>query len=78
MITWYLRGLRYPLHRIQFVPKCFLIPYVSIILVCILSGMTKPRTSYFKFSRGGEKYESKAEILGGVILILIGLRILIF
>ena len=29
-------------------------------------------------SRGGEKYESKAEILGGVVLILIGFKILLF
>ncbi len=28
-------------------------------------------------SKGGEKYESKAEILGGVILILIGIKVLI-
>lgn len=29
-------------------------------------------------SKGGEKYESKAEILGGIVLILIGFKILFF
>jgi len=29
-------------------------------------------------SKGGEKYESKAEIVGGVVLVLIGFKILIF
>lgn len=32
----------------------------------------------FVGSHGGEKYESKAEILGGVVLILIGFKILLF
>jgi len=52
-------------------------PIISLILI----GFTTFIISVFGVyigSRGGEKYESKAEILGGVILILIGLKILIF
>lgn len=51
--------------------------YISLLII----GMT---TFIFSFIgvyvgfKGGERYESKAELLGGVILILIGFKILIF
>lgn len=54
---------------------------VNIYLSLFIIGLTTFIISYFGVlvgSRGGEKYESKAEILGGVVLILIGLKILLF
>ncbi|MCT7908545.1 manganese efflux pump MntP family protein [Arcobacter lacus] len=52
-------------------------PYISLILI----GFTTFVISYigvYVGSLGGEKYETKAEILGGVVLILIGFKILLF
>ncbi|MFY9070729.1 manganese efflux pump, partial [Aliarcobacter butzleri] len=54
---------------------------LNIYLSLFVIGFTTFIISYigvFVGSRGGEKYESKAEILGGVVLILIGLKILLF
>lgn len=52
-------------------------PYISLLII----GITTFIISYigvYVGSRGGEKYESKAEILGGIVLILIGFKILLF
>jgi len=52
-------------------------PYISLLII----GITTFIISYigvYVGSHGGEKYESKAEILGGVVLILIGFKILLF
>ncbi|MDS1314186.1 manganese efflux pump MntP [Aliarcobacter butzleri] len=54
---------------------------LNIYLSLFVIGVTTFIISYigvYVGSRGGEKYESKAEILGGVVLILIGLKILLF
>lgn len=54
---------------------------VNIYLSLFIIGFTTFIISYFGVfvgSRGGEKYESKAEILGGIVLILIGFKILLF
>ncbi len=54
---------------------------VNIYLSLFIIGFTTFVISYigvYVGSRGGEKYESKAEILGGVVLILIGFKILLF
>ncbi|MCG3668814.1 manganese efflux pump MntP [Aliarcobacter butzleri] len=54
---------------------------LNIYLSLFVIGFTTFIISYigvFVGSRGGEKYETKAEILGGVVLILIGLKILLF
>lgn len=54
---------------------------VNIYLSLFIIGFTTFIISYigvYVGSRGGEKYESKAEILGGVVLILIGFKILLF
>ncbi len=54
---------------------------ISIVLSLFVIGFT---TFIFSFIaiylgyKGGEKYASKAEILGGVILIIIGFKILLF
>lgn len=53
----------------------------NIFLSISIIGLTTFVFSYigiFFGNHGGEKYESKAEILGGVILILIGFKILLF
>ena len=50
-------------------------PFISLMII----GLTTFIMSVFGVyigSKGGEKYESKAEVFGGVILILIGLKIL--
>jgi len=52
-------------------------PIISLILIGFTTFIISILGVYIG-SKGGEKYESKAEILGGVILILIGLKILIF
>lgn len=54
---------------------------INIYLSLFIIGFTTFIISYLGVyigSRGGEKYEKKAEILGGVILILIGFKILLF
>lgn len=54
---------------------------LNIYLSLFVIGFTTFIISYigvYVGSRGGEKYESKAEILGGIVLILIGLKILLF
>lgn len=54
---------------------------VNIYLSLFIIGVTTFILSYFGVyvgSRGGEKYESKAEIFGGAVLILIGFKILLF
>ncbi|MDY0180421.1 manganese efflux pump MntP family protein [Aliarcobacter skirrowii] len=54
---------------------------LNIYLSLFVIGFTTFIISYigvFVGSRGGEKYENKAEILGGIVLILIGLKILLF
>jgi len=51
--------------------------YLSIFIIGIITFIISYIGVYVG-SRGGEKYESKAEILGGVVLILIGFKILLF
>lgn len=51
--------------------------YLSLFLIGFITFIISYIGVYVG-SRGGEKYESKAEILGGVILILIGFKILLF
>ncbi|OCL83248.1 putative manganese efflux pump MntP [Arcobacter porcinus] len=54
---------------------------INIYLSLFIIGFTTFIISYLGVyigSRGGVKYEKKAEILGGVILILIGFKILLF
>ena len=54
---------------------------VNIFLSLAIIGFTTFILSYigvFLGKKGGQKYESKAEIFGGVVLILIGFKILIF
>jgi len=52
-------------------------PFVSITLIGIITFLFSILGVYIG-SKGGEKYEKKAEILGGVVLVLIGFKILIF
>ena len=52
-------------------------PYISLLIIGI-STFIISYIGVYVGSRGGEKYESKAEILGGVVLILIGFKILLF
>jgi len=54
---------------------------VNIYLCLFIIGFTTFVISYFGVYVGiysGEKYEKKAEVLGGVVLILIGFKILLF
>ena len=54
---------------------------INVYLSLFIIGAITFAMSYFGVylgSRGGEKYESKAEILGGIVLILIGFKILLF
>jgi putative Mn2+ efflux pump MntP len=51
--------------------------YLSLFLIGFITFIISYIGVYVG-SRGGEKYESKAEILGGVVLILIGFKILLF
>ena len=51
--------------------------YLSIFIIGIVTFIISYIGVYVGKS-GGEKYESKAEILGGVVLILIGFKILLF
>lgn len=54
---------------------------VNIYLAILIIGVTTFVFSYLGIllgNCGGEKYESKAEIFGGVVLILIGFKILLF
>jgi len=50
-------------------------PMVSIVIIGLVTFVVSI-LGVIVGSRGGEKYESKAEILGGVILILIGFKVL--
>jgi len=52
-------------------------PIISLIIIGLTTFIMSILGVYIG-SRGGEKYESKAEILGGVILILIGVKVLLF
>ncbi|WP_324171848.1 manganese efflux pump MntP family protein [Sulfurimonas sp.] len=52
-------------------------PIISLILIGITTFIFSILGVYIG-SKGGGKYESKAEIFGGIILILIGFKILIF
>jgi len=52
-------------------------PIISLIIIGLTTFIISIIGVYFG-NCGGEKYESKAEILGGVILILIGFKILLF
>lgn len=52
-------------------------PYISLLIIGI-STFIISYIGVYVGSRWGEKYESKAEILGGVVLILIGFKILLF
>jgi putative Mn2+ efflux pump MntP len=54
---------------------------INIYLALLIIGITTFIFSYLGIllgNHGGEKYESKAEIFGGVVLILIGFKILLF
>jgi manganese efflux pump family protein len=54
---------------------------LNVYLSLLIIGITTFIISYvgvYVGSHGGEKYETKAEILGGVVLILIGFKILLF
>ncbi|WP_418179353.1 manganese efflux pump MntP family protein [Aliarcobacter lanthieri] len=54
---------------------------VNIYLSLFIIGFTTFIISYigvYVGNHGGEKYEKKAEILGGIVLILIGFKILLF
>jgi putative Mn2+ efflux pump MntP len=51
--------------------------YFSLLLIGVITFVMSYLGVYLG-SRGGEKYESKAEILGGIVLILIGFKILLF
>ncbi len=51
--------------------------YMSLLIIGITTFIMSILGVYIG-QKGGSKYESKAEILGGVVLILIGLKILIF
>ena len=52
-------------------------PFISIVLIGVITFIFSILGVYIG-TKGGEKYESKAEIFGGVILILIGIKILLF
>jgi len=52
-------------------------PFISISLIGIITFIFSILGVYIG-SKGGEKYEQKAEVFGGVVLILIGVKILIF
>jgi len=52
-------------------------PIISIIFIGIITFLFSILGVYIG-SKGGEKYEKKAEIVGGVVLVLIGFKILIF
>lgn len=51
--------------------------YLSLLLIGVITFIMS-YVGVYVGSKGGEKYESKAEILGGVVLILIGFKILLF
>lgn len=51
-------------------------PFVSIIIIGFITFIMSILGVYLG-SKGGEKYENKAEILGGAILIIIGFKILL-
>lgn len=51
-------------------------PFVSLVLIGVVTFGFSVFGVYVG-SKGGEKYESKAELLGGIILVVIGLKILL-
>ena len=51
--------------------------YVSLLLIGVITFIMSYLGVYVG-SKGGDKYETKAELLGGVVLILIGFKILLF
>jgi len=52
-------------------------PVISLILIGLITFIFSIFGVYIG-SKGGQKYESQAEILGGIVLILIGFKILLF
>ena len=52
-------------------------PIISLIIIGLTTFIMSIIGVYIG-NQGGEKYESKAEILGGAILILIGVKVLLF
>jgi manganese efflux pump family protein len=53
-------------------------PYISLVIIGIITFIFSIIGVYIGSKGGGEKYGSKAELYGGIILILMGLKILIF
>ena len=51
--------------------------YVSLLLIGVITFIMSYLGVYVG-SKGGDKYETKAELLGGIVLILIGFKILLF
>ena len=51
--------------------------YLSLFLIGIITFLFSILGVYIG-QKGGDKYETKAELLGGIVLILIGFKILIF
>ncbi len=52
-------------------------PFISILLIGVITFLFSILGVYIG-SKGGEKYEKKAEVFGGVVLVLIAIKILIF
>ena len=52
-------------------------PFISLVLIGVVTFGFSVFGVYVG-SKGGQKYESKAELLGGVVLVLIGFKILLF
>ena len=51
--------------------------YLSLFLIGIITFIMSYIGVYVG-QKGGDKYETKAELLGGIVLILIGFKILLF
>ena len=51
--------------------------YLSLFLIGIITFLFSILGVYIG-QKGGDKYETKAELLGGIVLILIGFKILLF
>jgi putative Mn2+ efflux pump MntP len=52
-------------------------PFISLVLIGVVTFGFSVFGVYVG-SKGGQKYESKAELLGGVVLVLIGFKVLLF
>jgi len=52
-------------------------PFISILMIGVITFLFSILGVYIG-SKGGEKYEKKAEVFGGVVLVLIAFKILIF